>query len=190
MKTISSEEPTSFREAFESDSGLERFGSNSLSIFALSLYLRLEDPDEFAASSITEGPNDKKLDICYLNEDEGRLILVQSYISENWGREAAPANKASDLITAVGWLFSASEDLIPPHLQTKALEIRCAIEGGSIDRVEILFIHNCPESTNVKSELQTAADTARDITRALRGDQEKDVVISFREMGINVIEEA
>ena len=52
-----------FKSAFEAETDLRQYQPNALSIFALSLYLRLEDIHEFAASAITEGPNDKKVDI-------------------------------------------------------------------------------------------------------------------------------
>lgn len=56
-----------FRKAFYSDAELSRFGNNALTMFTLSLYLRLEDPDEFATNFITDGPDDKKIDICFLD---------------------------------------------------------------------------------------------------------------------------
>jgi hypothetical protein len=86
-----------FRSAFEAEVDLNQYQRNALSIFALSLYLRLEDPHEFAINAITEGPNDKKVDICYIDENENRIIIAQSYISHAWNKRAASANKASDL---------------------------------------------------------------------------------------------
>ncbi len=182
-------EDFSFRAAFEANTDLSAYGRNALSIFALTLYLRLEDPDEFAATAITEGPDDKKVDICYINEDEGRVIIAQSYIADTWTKQSAPANKASDLASAVAWLLSASEDLIPPHLVVKAREIRRAIQAHTVSRLELLFIHNCIESTNVKTELKAAADAARDIITSLAQPGQEAIVVSYREIGLNEIED-
>jgi hypothetical protein len=183
------ENPFTFKPAFEAEVDLNQYQSNALSIFALSLYLRLEDPHEFAANAITEGPDDKKVDICYLDENENRAIIAQSYLSPVWERAAAPANKASDLNTAIAWLLSASEDLIPQHLRTKATELRRAIAGGDIKRVEILFIHNCFESANVENELKAAANAARDIANSLIDDREDSIIVSYHEFGLKRVEE-
>jgi len=178
-----------FKSAFEAETDLRQYQPNALSIFALSLYLRLEDIHEFAASAITEGPNDKKVDICYLDENENRAIIAQSYLSSVWGRRAAPANKASDLNTAIAWLLSASANRIPHYLRTKATELRRSLANGSIKRIEILFLHNCFESQNVQDELKAAADATRDIANTLSGNPENPIIVSYREFGLSEIEE-
>ncbi len=178
-----------FRSAFESETELQQYGPNALSLFALSLYLRIEDVHEFAADAITEGPDDKKVDICYVDQQEGRAIIAQSYFAETWGKRAAPARKASELNTAIGWLLSVDEDRLPSQLRTKAVEIRRALVEGSIRAIEVLFIHNCHESSNVESELKTVADTAHRLAESLAGERGFQVVSSYREMGIESIEE-
>lgn len=179
----------SFISAFEKEVELSQYYPNALSIFALSLYLKLEDIHEFAADAITEGPNDKKVDICYIDENESRAIIGQSYFSSMWGKTAAPANKASDLNTAVAWLLSSNENRIPPYLRTKAIELRKSLVNGAIKRIEILFFHNCFESRNVQDELIVATNAARDIVATLVGDREHPITVSYREFGIEKIEE-
>lgn len=188
MNNISDKDQFTFKAAFDAETDLHQYSPNSLSIFALSLYLRLEDVHEFAANAVTEGPNDKKVDICYVDEIDNRVIIAQSYFSAEWGRKAARANKASDLNTAVAWLLSASEDNIPPYLRTKAIELRRLLKSESIRYIEILFIHNCYESQNVQYELKTVADATRDITNTIVRNPDS-IIISYREFGITEIED-
>ncbi len=108
-----SESIPTFKSAFDSDADLQKYGSIGLALFALNLYLRLDDIDEFASNAITEGPGDKKVDVFQLDLNERRPVVCQCYLSNQWARPAAPANKASDLNTAMAWLLSASEDRIP-----------------------------------------------------------------------------
>jgi hypothetical protein len=61
IDTQQTDETFSFRTAFEADTELHEYGDNALSVFALTLYLRLDDPHEFAATAITEGPTTRRL---------------------------------------------------------------------------------------------------------------------------------
>ena len=89
----------SFRAAFENDTELKQYGSNSLAVFALALYLRLEDPHEFAADAITGRSDDKKVDICYINETEGRAIIAQAYIFAKLGQTNCTSEQGQRLET-------------------------------------------------------------------------------------------
>ena len=177
-----------FKVAFEADTELKQYGQNALSVFTLSLYLRLDDIHDFAANAITEGPNDKKADICYLDVNDKKAIIAQSYLSTDWTKVAASANKASDLNTAMAWLLSVGEDRIPAHLKTIAIDLRRALISGDINRIEIFYIHNCHESHNVNSELKAVADATRDKVQAIIGDREAPV-ITYKEFGLESIEE-
>lgn len=184
-----SEFTLTFKAAFESDADLNLYGPIALALFALSLQLRLDDIDEFASNAITEGPNDKKIDIFYLDPNERRAVVCQCYHAAQWDRRAAPANKASDLNTAMAWLLSASEERIPENLRSRAIDLRHAIIGDEIDRIELLYVHNCHESANVDNELKVAADATRDMVRALTGGRDSQVVVSHKELGLESIED-
>jgi len=179
-----------FRAAFETTPDFAQFGPNALSMFALSLYLRIEDLEEFAASADVEGPDDKKLDICYLNVSDGIALMAQSYFSPSWKRVSAPSNKASDLNTAMAWMLSADQKKVPAHLRSKAIELRKSLLNGEINRIELLYIHNCPESENVENELKVVADATRDKVFALRNnDTSSPITIAHREFGLRRIED-
>lgn len=178
-----------FKDAFDAETEFRQYQQNALTIFALSLYLRLDDIDEFAANAITEGPNDKKIDICHLDLSENRAVIAQSYLSQTWGKTAAPANKATELNTAIVWLLSANESRIPPHLKTKAIDLRRALINGDIKRVEICYVHNCHESINVENELRVTADATRDMIKTLVSDNETSVIVAYKEFGLEAIED-
>lgn len=178
-----------FRASFESDPEVMQYRENALSIFTLSLYYRIEDINEFAAQSITEGSDDKKIDIYYLDSNERRVVICQSYFSQEWYKASAPANKASDLNSAIAWLLSASVDQIPQSLLQRAIELRRLLREKEIERIEILYIHNCFESSNVESELKVVAAATRDILRTILREEAASIQISFREIGLNTIEE-
>lgn len=181
--------PVTFKRAYEDDPAFKQYGSNALSYFALSLKLRIEDLGEFAAESNVDGGNDKKLDICHIDINEGLAVLVQSYLSPRWDKTEAPVNKASDLNTAMAWLLTADERTIPAQLKSKAIELRDGIKSGEIKRIELLFIHNCLESPNAESELKVVADATKAKVSALLGGAANDITIAHRELGLRGIED-
>lgn len=178
-----------FKPVYDSAPEYLKHGCNSLAIFALGYYLHIEDIEEFATASITEGGEDKKIDIFYLDLPERRALVAQSYLAAEWGKAGAPSNKASDLNTATTWLLSVDSSEVPPALRPRAVELRNAIREGEIDRIEFVYVHNCHESSKVNSELKAVADGARDKVRGIAGDRDTQIVIAHKEMGIESIED-
>lgn len=147
-----------WEQAFQSRTDLAQYGDNALGLFALGLRFGLEDLDTVAANSITDGSDDKKCDIVYIDPDEGHAVLAQCYCSQK-PRQSAPANKASDLNTAVGWLLQRPHSDLPGRLRPIATELRQAIIDGSIQELHVWYLHNLPESENVSQELVTVEHT-------------------------------
>ena len=101
---------------------IDEFGINNV-FCALSMSLYMDEPltREFSSNYITDDHNDKKVDFLAImhNEDNlKRIYLVQSTFSEKENKDSAKANKASDLNTAISWLFSGNKDLIPNKLKS------------------------------------------------------------------------
>lgn len=170
--------------AFNKNIGLiKQLGeSNAHLAWAVALYLEEPDVEALASEGITDGPNDKKIDFIYFDKDGKRLIFAQGYYSAST-KDSAPANKASDLNTAAAWLVSGDVEQVPPQLRSAFEDFREAIEEGEVDTIDLLFVHNLPESVNVTRELQTAAQHLR---KAL-GEPEK-LTITSRELGSSIIE--
>lgn len=169
-----------WQDAFTARDDLEQYGDNAIGLFALSLRFDIDDIHSVAAESITDGSDDKKCDLIFIDTDEGVAVVAQCYFSSKV-RESAPANKASDLNTAIAWLLQRPTTDLPDRLKPAAIELRSAISDGSVTRFEAWYVHNLPESANVEDELNTVQATARTSLSAAFPDRR--VLISTCEVG-------
>lgn len=129
-------------------------------VLAVALFLEEPDLSGLAAAGLTEGGNDKKIDFIFLDTDARRIVFAQGYMSTK-NSDSAPANKASDLNTACAWLLAGDVNLVPQKLRELILSCRRAIEQGEVDFIDLLYVHNLPESVNVNRELHTAEEYLR-----------------------------
>lgn len=173
-----------YMDAFRTHTDLiRRLGDgNAHLVWAMALYLEEADLEALASESLTDGPNDKKVDFIHLDRDAKRILFAQGYFSTT-SREAAPANKASDLNTAAAWLLSGDLGSVPPSLRAVVQECRQALDEGEIETIELLYAHNLPESVNVNRELQTAAEHLKRLVGADSG-----LTVISRELGSPSIE--
>ncbi|MEQ9335029.1 AIPR family protein [Thalassobaculum sp.] len=144
-------------QAMKSNYGLN---DDSIGVFAINLRFDLDDIQTIVSESVTGGGDDRKCDVLYVDKERQIAVIAQCYISRK-AREAAPANKASDLNTAITWLLSTDIDSLPTGLKGRASELRSAIDSGEIKQFHIWYVHNLPCSENVKKELLGVASTAR-----------------------------
>ena len=165
---------------------LKQYGDNSVGLFALALRFGLDDIHSVAAESITDGSDDKKCDLIFIDREGGTAILAQCY-SASKEKASAPANKASDLNTAIGWLLHSDINALPERIKSAAAELRKAIEDGFISRFEVWYIHNLPQSTNVQDELGVVEATAKSLID--RNYPKAQVSISALEVGRERLEE-
>lgn len=173
-------------EAYKGRDDLLGYGANGLALFALQLHLGIEDIDSVAATSLTDGPNDKKCDIVHVDKDRECVVVGQSYVAQKAKSEAS-ASKASDLNTAVSWILSGDLAGMPEAVRSAALEVREALKGDQVRSFEVWYVHNCPESSNVKAELNQAALTASNLLKKeFPGSQVTSVV--GREVGQQTLE--
>jgi hypothetical protein len=154
---------------------------NAHLVWVMSMYLDVPDSMQLGIDSLTDGPNDKKLDFLHLDSDNRRIVFVQGYYSSKKGGEA-PANKASDLNTAAAWLLSGDVAKLSTTLADSIRLCRQALDAGEIDEVELLYVHNLLESKSVQHEL----DTARAYLE--RGLSKLDIQISAKEIGLKECE--
>lgn len=172
----------SFIGALEAEATLEPYGNNALPLFAVALHLEVEDLTSFATDSLTDGPNDKKADIIYINEAEGIACIAQGTTSADWGKPEAPANKASDLNTAAAWLLTNPVDEIPENIRGQAKLLREGLSEGTITKLIFAYAHNAYESANVERELHAT----QELIRGLEISQECDIEVV--ELGLRAIE--
>ena len=148
---------------------------------AVALFIEEPDVDSLASAGLTEGGNDKKIDLIYHDSNSKRLVFAQGYLAQNL-KDTAPSNKASDLNTACAWLLSGDLSLVPDKLRGIISGFRLAIEEGDIEAIDLLYVHNLRESLNVARELQTAESHLRTTLNDER------ITVRSHELGKNKID--
>jgi hypothetical protein len=166
----------SYEDAMRAHPELAKYGSNAVLLLALQLRFPLGevDIDSVAADALTDGYDDKKCDLVYVDPGEGIAVVAQGYMAQG-DRTGAPANKASDLNTAVAWLLTQPVHRLPQPLQSAADRLREALGQSQIRSLHLWYVHNLPETQNVNSEMQTAASTAKQLLAGLVGGAEVEV---------------
>jgi len=160
-----------FWAAFDSRDDLKKYGVDALLLFALQLKFGIDDIDLMASNCLTEGGDDKKADLIYIDSETGRVVIAQtsiakSLIGKNGKPKKAKANKATDLNAAVSWLLASPINSLPEKLKSHAEELRRAITDNEISTIHIWLVHNQPESKNVRDELDTVEHTADSVIKA------------------------
>lgn len=178
---------TSWQAALDGRTDLEKYNNNRLLLFALQLHQDIEDIDLVATEALTDGSNDKKCDLVYRDPERGKIIIAQGYWSQSVDKKEAPSNKASDLNTAVSWLLSRKYDTMPETLRAAAEELESSLMADEINSFEIWYVHNLPESENVRVELDRVSETAHGLIRRNFPNSNVDT-IAATEVGKNVLE--
>jgi len=176
-----------FWQNFEGREDLKKFKNNSLLLYALQLKYNIEDIEEVAATSLVDGNDDKKVDLVFIDIELEEAVIAQSYFSSK-ERKEAPSNKASDLNTGVSWLLTRDITELPERLRSVAKELREGIHSNSIKKISLWYVHNLPESENVKQELKTVENTSKSILNENFYENDISDVVSL-EIGINTLED-
>lgn len=171
---------------YESREDLRQFGDNAIGLFALALRYNLEDLVATAAESITDGSDDKKCDLIYIGREDKVAVVAQCYVATT-PKSEAKANKASDLNTAIGWLLQSDINDLPDRIRFQAIELREAIRDGSVGRILVWYVHNCPEASNVAAELKIVEATGQAAIQANFPGSTVD--LHAREVGYNTLDE-
>ncbi|NRN13446.1 MULTISPECIES: AIPR family protein [Serratia] len=165
---------------------LSDYKDNALGLFALGLRFGLDDLSSIGVDAVTDGSDDKKLDIVFINSEEEYAVVGQCYYSEK-EKQNAPSNKASDLNTGVAWLLQRAIDDVPERIKPAAINLRQCIKDGSVKSIYLWYIHNLPESHHVENELVTVQQTATSILKNEYPGLK--VNISHKEVGSKTLQE-
>lgn len=175
-------------QAFQSRTDLkDRYSNNARMLYALQIKFQIDDIDSVATDALTDGTDDKKCDLVYINRDDSFAVVAQAYESNRAHPKSAPANKASDLNTAVGWLLHGRLEGIPAKIRAAAEQLRLAIADGSIKRIYFWYIHNCPESKEIDDELRVVERTAQ--VALSQNYQERAIEVQTFQVGKALLEE-
>jgi hypothetical protein len=173
----------SFIKRLLADPVLQGYGDNALPLYAVGLYLGVEDFATFATASLTDHPDDKKADIIYIDEAEGVALIAQGKTAKDWGKKEADANKANDLNTAAAWLLQQPIDDVPVQIRQHAKLLREALQKQTIKRIVFAYAHNSFESQNVQNALDGVKNLVSSLPLA------KDVDVETVEIGLRQTEQ-
>ena len=120
----------SYKDDFESRSTLlNTYGNNALLLYALELRFEIADIFSVAGDALTDGGEDKKCDLIYIDQDTGIAVIAQGYMKQKVQEgDLAPENKASDLNTAAAWVFSQEPESVPERIRDQVRELQNAIK--------------------------------------------------------------
>lgn len=177
----------SFLKAFETRDNLKEYGDNALLLFALEVKYNIDDIRSVAVQALTDGIDDKKCDLVYVDLDREFAVIAQGYWAKS-PKKNAPSNKASDINTAVSWLLSLDLELLPERIKPAAIEIRNALKSDLIKSIELWYVHNCHESQNVRSELASVEATALNAIKSQYANSKCNEVRAS-EVGLETLEE-
>lgn len=160
-----------------------KYGSNAYMLWVLGLYLDEPDLEALAARSLTDGSNDKCMDFVEVDKTGQKIVLAQGYYSEK-GADKAPSKKASDLTIAASWLAHGDDKAktINERARARSIECRAAIDSEEIELIELLYIHNLPESVNTQEEIVTCE---RAVSKFFATQQ---IPVVCKELGLREIE--
>ena len=149
----------SFYHAFNAREDLKTmYGDNALLLYALQLRFDIEDIVAVASEALTDGHNDKKCDLIYVDRESGVAVVAQAYNRNNpKDEDLAPANKASDLNTAAAWILNDDRDSIPKQIKEAVIDLQEALKAGEITSLYFWYVHNLNEKNNpdVQTEMNT-----------------------------------
>lgn len=168
---------------------LEQYGNNALLLYALQLRFEIADIVSVASDAITDGGDDKKCDLIYVDEDTGVAVVAQGYTKQTpKDEDLAPANKASDLNTAATWVFAQNPDDVPERIREQVRLLQSSIENNSVSTIYFWYVHNLNERNNpsIKAELSAMQTSARALLKTLFSKNE--VEIFAVEVGNETIE--
>lgn len=177
---------STWKTAYESLVELSEYNDNALGLFALGLKFGLDDLASIGVDAVTDGSDDKKLDIVFINPEEEYAVVGQCYFTSK-DKQNAPSNKASDLNTGLAWLLQRNIDDVPERIKSAAINLRQSIKNGEVKYIHIWYVHNLPESHHVETELVTVQHTA--VTMLEQEFPESKVNVVHKEVGNDTIQE-
>lgn len=162
-----------YHDKFETETGLiSRYTADkAFLVWAMGLYLDVQDLESMADDNLTDNGDDHGIDFLRYDEDAGTLYLAQGYHT-NKVRQSAPATKAADLNAACAWLVNGEIERFHPDIRENITDARNAILDDEVQKITLVYAHNCGESVEVHREL----DVAKQTLISLLGDKPIEVI--------------
>lgn len=164
------------------------YGDNALMLYALQLRFDIEDIISVASESLTDGHDDKKCDLIFVERELGIAVIAQAYNKTNPKQsDMAPSNKASDLNAAAAWVFASDTDTAPEQIKESIIDLQEAIKEGEISTIYFWYVHNMNEDNNpvVKEEMDTLQLSVQKLVDSIYPNNS--IKVSAIEVGLNTI---
>ncbi|MDN4384800.1 AIPR family protein [Citrobacter portucalensis] len=175
-----------FMQALAARDDLDPFNENKIAAFGIELCFGIDDPIATLMPAVTGGGGDAKIDILYVNRDMGIIVVCQAYQSQAL-RISAKGNKGTDLGHAMAVLLSTDEADLPAGVSPHILDARDAIRQGSIRAIHVWYIHNCPESKAIQSDMALCVAGVRTQLDNY-GDVARNIALQFKEVGLESLD--
>ncbi|WP_415721699.1 AIPR family protein [Photobacterium ganghwense] len=175
-----------FMNALSNRSDLDIFAENKVSIFALELFFGLDDVLNTLSSAVTGGSDDAKTDVLFVNREEGAIVLIQAYEAQTF-KTSAKGNKGADLSYAVNVLLSTEENDIPKGIRPHVLDAREALNAGEISMIHVWYLHNLPESEQIKQQMAPILAPARELLTVYQKHNFQ-IELNVKEIGLETLD--
>lgn len=127
-------------------------------VWSMGLYLDVQDLETLADENLTDNADDHGIDFLRFDEEVGTLYLAQGFHTEKV-KQNAPATKAASLNASCAWLVKGEIQRFHPDMHSIVEEARNALLSGDVQKIVLLYVHNCGESVEVQRELETSKST-------------------------------
>ncbi|EIV8605681.1 AIPR family protein [Vibrio vulnificus] len=184
--TYTSFNDSQFMNALSMRTDLLPFAENKVAIYALELFFGLEDVLNTLSSAVTGGSEDAKTDILFVNRDEGCIVLIQAYEAQTF-KKSAKGNKGADLSYAMNVLLSTNDSDIPKGILPHVMDAREALKSGKINMIHVWYLHNLPESEQIKQQMAPIVAPARELLKPYQNN-EFSIDISVKEIGLETLD--
>lgn len=133
----------------------EQFSISDAKAFTLwcaKILFELDDMDAFDALSM-EGPNDKGIDLFWVDQINKRVVLAQTKYSKS-GKSNPKIKQVRTFINCINWISNpqALENEGKPELVALATDYVEAVDSGY--KVELWFIYSGEKNQNIDKELR------------------------------------
>ena len=155
-------QPMSVLDALAAREDLSDYEGNSIALLGLELRFGLDDLRTVADEALTDDAKDHKCDLLFIDRENGTAVVAQAYMADDPQKSQPPSNKAADLNTALPWILDGAvpDEQLGEKLQSAATDLRQALRDAEISVLEVWFVHNLADSTNVTQELRQVEQTA------------------------------
>ncbi|MEI7251815.1 AIPR family protein [Pectobacterium versatile] len=172
--------------ALQQRDDLKEHGNLNSALYALELDGELDDVNLIAPDIITEGGDDENIDILHVDREGKRIYLIQSFQSPLFRPQGAKPTKAQETSYAETALFSANINMIPARIRTQVSEARDALKEGVIERLNIWFVHNCPETDECDRPLKAIGLS---VISKLKSDYpNQNILVDSKQIGLDTLD--